>query len=141
MRVDETKVFLFSFKTDQGDVQFPMRAETREEAGEKMQKTLQRMSVELAVDFPKIGSPQGLAAKEPEVIAPTVPSSIPPEVLEMRIDTLLGDMGAGELRGKAKADTVFTWTGHKFEEANYTHIITELELIKTGQKEVPAKKK
>lgn len=140
MRVDETRVFLFTFRTDQGDVQFPMRAETREEAGEKMQKTLQRMQVELAVDFPKIGSAQGLAAKILEPLTDIVPNAVPAEVLELRIDTLLGDMGAAELRGKAKADTVFTWTGYKFEEANYTHIITELELIKTGQKEIPAKK-
>ncbi len=66
---------------------------------------------------------------------------IPPEVLELRIDTLLGDMGAGTLKGKAKADTIKLWTGYDFNEANYTHIVTELELIRTGQKELPVKKK
>lgn len=140
MRLDETKVFLFTFKTDQGDVQFPMRAETREEAGEKMQKTLQRMTVELSMDFPMIAKQSG-AERLQDAVAQSVPMAIPAEVLELRIDTLLADMGAGELKGKAKADTIKLWTEYDFNEANYTHIITELELIKTGQKEVPTKKK
>lgn len=138
MRLDEQKVFLFTFKTDQGDVAFPMRAETAQEAGEKMAKTLERMTIELSMDFPKVQNIPPIAAPEPVL---NVPTSIPPEVLELRIDTLLGDMGAGEIKGKAKADTVKLWTGYDFNEANYTAIITELELIRTGQKEVPTKKK
>ena len=138
MELRETKVFLFTFKTDQGDVQFPMRAETREEAGANMQKTLQRMQVELAVDFPKVQAIPPVNEPEPVL---NVPASIPPEVLELRIDTLLGDMGAGQLKGKAKADTIKQWTTYDFNEANYTSIITELELIRTGQKEIPTKKK
>lgn len=137
MRIDETKIFLFTFKTDQGDVQFPMRAETREEAGNKMQTTLQGMQIELAVDFPKVQS----AAPTETPTEVSIPTAIPPEVLELRIDTLLGDMGGAELKGKAKADTVKLWTGFDFNEANYVFIINELELIKTGQKEVPIKKK
>lgn len=140
MRIDETKIFLFTFKTDQGDVQFPMRAETAQEAGEKMQKTLERMMVELSMDFPKVqNAPVQETLQEAEHL--NVPTVIPPEVLELRIDTLLGDMGGAELKGKAKADTVKLWTGFDFNEANYVNIINELELIKTGQKEVPIKKK
>ena len=137
MRLDETRVWLFTFKTDQGDVQFPMRAETREQAGDQMQKTLQRMQAELAMDFPKT-APIEVAEPEPVLNIPTV---IPPEVLEPRIDTLLGDMGAGALKGKAKADTVKLWTELDYNEANYLGIIHELELIRTGQKEIPVKKK
>ena len=138
MRLDETRVWLFTFKTDQGDVQFPMRAETREQAGDQMQKTLQRMIAELAMDFPKTQPTIEIPTPEPILNVPTI---VPPEVLELRIDTLLGDMGAGALKGKAKADTIKLWTGFDFNEANYTSIITELELLRTGQKEIPAKKK
>ena len=137
MRIDETRVFLFTFKTDQGDVQFPIRAENREQAGNTMQKALQRMQAELAMDFPKT-EPIEVVTPEPALNIPTV---IPPEVLELRINTLLGDMGAGTLTGKAKSDTIKLWTGFDFNEANYTSIITELELIRTGQKEIPVKKK
>ena len=144
MRLDETRVWLFTFKTDQGDVQFPMRAETREQAGDQMQKTLQRMQAELAMDFPKTQPAMELNIPS-DMLTPTValnvPTSIPPEVLELRIDTLLGDMGAGALKGKAKADTIKAWTTYDFNENNYTAIITELELIQSGQKEIPAKKK
>ncbi len=141
MRLDETKIFLFTFKTDQGDIQFPMRADTAQEAGDKMQKTLQKMQVELAMDFPKT-DPKIKEPDHEEVKAIlSAPMAIPPEVLELRIDTLLADMGAGTLKGKAKADTIKQWTGHEFTEANYPQIVVELELIRTGQKEVPVKKK
>lgn len=140
MRIDETKIFLFTFKTDQGDVSFPMRAETKEEAGQKMQQTLGRMAAELAIDFPKVHT-SSTASVEPEAITKTMSTSIPPEVLEMRINTLLGDMGASELKEKAKSETIKLWTGYDFKETNYPRIITELELIRTGQKEVPTKKK
>lgn len=136
MRLDETRVYLFTFKTDQGDVQFPMRSETREEAVEKMQQTLSRMQVELSMDFPKVYN-----VLATPVVETLHYSQVPAEVLELRINTLLADMGAGELQGKAKADTIKQWTDLPFKEENYTKIITELELIKTGQKEVPLKKK
>jgi len=130
MRIDETKVFLFSFKTDEGDVQFPMRASSREEAGDKMLKTLQKMQVELSMDFPKTQ----MEKKVEEILKE--PISIPPEVLEMRIDTLLGDMGAGQLKGKSKSETIKKWTDFDFVEANYTKIIEQLELIQAGKREL-----
>ena len=142
MRIDETKVFLFSFKTDQGDIQFPMRAESRDEAGKKMQQTLQRMNIELSMDFPKIQINQTEMGKNlVDVLNEpiNIPTNIPPEVLELRIDTLLGDMGAGSLKGKAKDDTIKLWTGFDFNGDNYTKIIAELELIQSGKKEIPKK--
>lgn len=148
MRIDEQRLFGFHFKVDEGtipvvngEITIPVRAETKDEAGEKLMKTLAKMQLDLVIDFPRVmGMPEELAKLEEDKSVSPAPTIVPPEVLELRIDTLLGDMGAAELRGKAKADTVFNWTGYKFEEANYTHIITELELIKTGQKEVPTKK-
>lgn len=138
MNLSEAKIFLFTFKTDQGDVQFPMRSETREEAVDKMQLTLQRMQIELSVDFPKVKDVVATPVAPP---IENVPTSIPPEVLELRMDTLLADLGAGQLKGKAKADTVKLWTEFDLNENNYTGIIHELELIQSGQKEVPVKKK
>lgn len=138
MRLDEQKVFLFTFHTDQGDVQFPMRAETREEAADKMQKTLQRMQAEVSIDFPRVARVQPAQEDEKTDTSSLV---VPPEVLVMRIETLLSDLGANELTEKAKAETIKNWTGFPFERTNYTQIINELQLILTGQKEIPSKKK
>ena len=144
MRIDEQKLYGFHFKVDEqvvpvlnGEIVLPIRAETKEDAGEKLTKLLHKMSSEVAMDFPKV---QVLEEVAPEQ-AINIPTTIPPEVLELRIDTLLGDMNVGQLTGKAKADTIKLWTGFDFNEANYTSIITELELIRTGQKEIPTKKK
>lgn len=137
MEIHEERVFLFKFQTDGGDVQFPIRATTREEALDKIQKMLGRIQAEIAMEIPKTIKTETQIPKLESAVSST---PIPPEVLEMRIDTLLGDMGAGQLKGKAKADTIKQWTGIEFTEANYTHIVTELELIRTGQKEIPAKK-
>ena len=144
MRIDEQKLYGFHFKVDEqvvpvlnGEIVLPIRAETKEDAGEKLTKLLHKMSSEVAMDFPKIQVLEGVIPEQ----AINIPTTIPPEVLELRIDTLLGDMNVGQLTGKAKADTIKLWTGFDLNEANYTSIITELELIRTGQKEIPTKKK
>ena len=108
-----------------------------------MQKMLSRIQTEIAMEFPKM-----MVSTSPKIdisgIAPgnivQIPSTVPPEVLELRLDTLLADMGGGQLKGKAKDDTIKLWTGYDNTVENYTHIITELELLKTGQKELPIKK-
>ncbi len=135
MQIDESRVFAFRFRTDDGDLVIPIRGESKQDAVLKMQKLLGRMQAELAMDYPKLEA----IAIPPTPVEEGVPSpmTVPPEVLELRINTLLGDMGAGQLIGKAKADTIKLWTGQEFIEANYTAIVTELELIRTGQKELP----
>lgn len=141
MTIDESKIFAFRFRTDEGELLIPVRAESRQEAGAKMQKLLGRMAAEVAVDFPKIEAVGPLPGPLTKEGVPTTFAVVPAEVLDLRINTLLGDMGAGQLVGKAKADTIKLWTGHEFVEANYSAIITELELLRTGQKEIPTGKK
>lgn len=144
MQWQEEKIFLFKFQTDAGDVQFPVRAQTKEEAADTMQKMLSRIQTEIAMEFPKVVnqdfiSPAGrfVSGKELDKIAGISP--IPPEVLEMRIDTLMLDLGGGQLKGKAKDQTIELWTGLENVEANYTGIVTALEEIKTGVREIPTK--
>lgn len=143
MQWQEEKIFLFKFQTDAGDVQFPVRAQTKEEAADTMQKMLSRIQTEIAMEFPKMAKGEIMVSNELAYDAHKVlgVSPIPPEVLEMRIDTLLGDMGAGQLKGKAKDQTIELWTGLENVEANYTSIVTALEEIKTGIREIPTKKK
>lgn len=141
MELREERVFLFKFQTDAGDVQFPVRAQSKEEAADALQKMLSRIQMEIAMDFPKIVP--GTITKTDSLgskIATVGFSSVPPEVLELRIDTLLGDMGASQLKGKAKDNTIELWTGLENTEANYTGIVTALEEIKTGVREIPVKK-
>lgn len=137
MQWQEEKIFLFKFQTDAGDVQFPVRAQTKEEAADTMQKMLSRIQTEIAMEFPKI-----FVTPTVDVIHhPALASIVPPEVLEMRIDTLMLDLGGGQLKGKAKDQTIELWTGLENTEANYTGIVTALEEIKTGVREIPTKKK
>lgn len=144
MQIFEKKVWIFEFPYEQTTLSIPVKAESKEEAVNILQSLFSKIQTELAMSFPKVQSVPMSPIIEP-VEQPNetmnVPSPIPAEVLELRIDTLIADMGASQLKGKAKADTIKQWTGYDFNEANYTHIITELELIKTGQKEVPVKKK
>lgn len=135
MELREEKVYLFRFQTDAGDIQFPIRAQSKEEAADMIQKMLSRIQTEVAMEFPKIMKPVN---QEQQSIS-NMPSAIPAEVLELKMDTLLSDMGAAGLKDKAKAETVKLWTGFDLKEENYVKIITELELLKSGQKEVPTK--
>lgn len=134
MYIEENKVYLFKFRTDDGEIAIPLRAETQEEAVRKIQSLFARMQTELAMDFPKVQASPDLTGDQSGL---TTPSVIPTEVLEMRLDTLLADLGAGNLTLAAKAQTIENWTGIKYREDNYPKIITELELIKTGAKEIP----
>ncbi len=142
MELREEKVYLFRFQTDAGDIQFPIRAQSKEEAADLLQKMLSRIQTEVAMEFPKVATQvrqQNVGQNEVSQQLHSSINRIPAEVLEMRLDTLLEDMGAVNLKEKAKADTVKLWTGFDLSEENYTKIITELELLKTGQKEIPKK--
>lgn len=144
MQWQEEKIFLFKFQTDAGDVQFPVRAQTKEEAADTMQKMLSRIQTEIAMEFPKmmnVGNKPLQVEDTKAFLGLQKGIGIPPEVLEMRIDTLMLDLGGGQLKGKAKDQTIELWTGLENTEANYTGIVTALEEIKTGVREIPTKKK
>jgi len=132
MEIRENKVYQFIFPYENTDICLPVKAETRDEAIRKLQKFLSNVQTDLAMESPQVAPTTGMVP-----VPGITPGVVPPEVLEMRIDTLLGDMGAGELKGKSRTDTIKAWTGHSYEEKNFTNIIKELELIKTGQKEIP----
>lgn len=139
MRIDESRVFVFQFETnDMGGITFPMRAESREIAAEELKKVLAKIQLELVMEFP-VQSPRTL-----ETALDTTGvdlGGIPYDVLEMRIDTLLGDLGAKNMTPEARSKTVKEWTDIEFKPENFTRIITDLELIASGQKEVPLKPK
>lgn len=139
MDIREEKVYIFKFPYQQTDFTIPVRAETKEQAVDILQKWLSGVQTELAMEFPKVSSPTGIMPMPKGAVIAPMPPAIPPEVLEMRIDTLLGDLGAGQLKGNAKDDTIKLWTDLENKEENYTGIITELEKIQTGTKEVPVK--
>lgn len=135
MRIEENRVYVFSFNTgDHGDLAIPVRGETRELAAARLQQMFANMQTELAMEFPKVSA-------APSAPAEAAPGAIPYDVLEMRIDTLLDDLGTKGLTPEAKAKTIEDWTEKKFEPKNYAAIITELELLASGQKEVPTKPK
>lgn len=141
MRIDESRVFVFNFESIEmgGGCSFPIRGESRENAVEILQKCLSRFQTELAMEFPRtLANPLAKQAEEPAI---TAAGGIPFDVLEMRIDTLLGDLGAKGLDEVARAKTILDWTGIEFKPANFTTIITDLELIASGQKEVSVKNK
>lgn len=140
MRIEENKVYVFTFNTgEHGDLSIPVRGESREQAAQNLQDMFARMQTELAMEFPKTQA--GPLAKQAEEPVMTAAGGIPFDVLEMRIDTLLGDLGAKGLEGEARATTIKEWTGIDFAPGNFTAIITDLELIASGQKEVPVKSK
>lgn len=140
MELREEKVYLFRFQTDAGDIQFPIRAQSKEEAADMIQKMLSRIQTEVAMEFPKVIPTSNTTLNlEDRGVKVFSTNPVPPEVLELKMDTLLSDMGAAGLKDKPKAETVKLWTGFDLKEENYVKIITELELLKTGQKEVPTK--
>lgn len=146
MKIEENRVYVFQFDAQEmgGGCSFPMRGETREAAVEALQKCLGRFQTELAMEFPKVSGPSLSAPASfmgEQVANSASPEGIPPEVLEMRIDTLLADLGGKDLAGIAKAETIKLWTGNELTPVNYAKIITELELIASGQKEITPKKK
>lgn len=138
MQISENKVFVFRFGYEGGDITIPVRADTKEDAVASLQKWMSGIQTELAIEFPRVS-----AAKQSQANAVLPPTSgaVPDEVLEMRIDTLLNDLGAKGLTDAAKAETVKNWTEKELLPKNYPAIITELELIASGQKEVLVKKK
>ena len=143
MQIDEQRVYVFKFPYQNSDFTIPVKAETKQEAVDILQKWLSGVQTDLAIEFPKITPNTTLDTDGKPVNIGNPPmfvgSSIPPEVLELRLDTLLADMGGGQLKGKAKDETIKLWTGYDLIPENYTHIITELELLKTGVKEIPTK--
>lgn len=134
MQIEENKVYLFKFHTDSGELAIPVRAQSSAEAADSLQKMLGRMQTEVALDFPQVLPTMSKGIPQQGAFTTSV---IPDEVLEMKLDTLFGDLGGGDLTPEAKAETIKKWTGHDLTPTNYTKIITDLELIKTGQKEVP----
>lgn len=143
MRIDESRVFVFQFDTsDMGGVTFPMRAAGREEAAHSLQQCLSRMQAELAMEFPKVskGTSTPATGSTNEVQVGQGAAGLA-DILSERIDTLMESLSGGNLLAEAKAKTIKLWTDLDFEEKNFAGIITELELIASGQKKIPAKDK
>lgn len=136
MRIEENRVYVFSFNVgDHGDLAIPVRGETREAAAARLQSMFSQMQTELAMEFPVI---KGVSIQSSELPIPNLaPGGIPPEVLEMRINTLLTDLGASGLTDAAKAQTIKNFTKIDFSPENYPAIISRLEEISAGVEEEP----
>lgn len=136
MRIEENRVYMFTFDTgEMGHLQIPVRGENKEQAVDALQRLLGRIQSELSMEFPRI-SPDVIAPGAAEQVSAAGIGIVPAEVLELRIDTLLSDMGGASLTDAGKAETIKNWTKLAFKPENYPSIITELELIASGQKEV-----
>lgn len=136
MRIDESRVFIFQFDTtDMGGVTFPMRAQSREEAADQLQKCLMRIQSELAMEFPRVAAESTTAGTPISSIQAMsdVPDGLSGVLLE-RIDVLMRDLGGSELAGEAKAKTIKNWTELEFVQENYAKIVHELELVVSGAK-------
>lgn len=119
-----------------GELAIPVRGQSKELAIEALQETLGRMQSELAMETPRTLPSEGGAGVFGQT--GTRPSAVPFEILELRIDTLLADLGGAGLTLEAKAQTIKNWTSVEFAPENFAAIITALEEIKTGMREVPA---
>jgi hypothetical protein len=140
MRIEENKVYMFTFATEHGDIAIPVRGESQSDAADKLQQMFSKFQIEIAMEVPKVSNTHNLEVEQQKAVSAGLPlSAIPAEVLEMRIDVLLSDLGAGQLKGKAKFDIIKKWTNYEVIEENYPKIITELELIQSGTKEIPKK--
>lgn len=157
MRIEENRVFLFTFDTgEMGNIAIPVRGESREEGAQKLKEMFGRMQIELATEFPQVSSVDFYSKSpmnkesllQPGAVQPLpegavlahAPDGLSGILLE-RIDTLMKDLGGGELVGEAKAKTIHTWTELDFVPVNYGAIVHELELFASGAKEVPVKGK
>lgn len=134
MRIDENKVFVFSFDTsDMGSITFPMRGNSREEAADALQKTLGRIQTEIAMEFPKVSSAPATGVQD------VATNAIPSEVIELRIDTILKDMGYEGITDAQKAEAIKNWTDLDYTASNFPEIVNRLQGIATGQIEVKPK--
>lgn len=142
MRIEENKVYVFTFDTgDHGNLAIPVRGETREAAAQRLQQMFGQMQAELAMEVPRIAAGPVQPNQPSTTIAEGAGLEGLSEILVERIDTLMIGLGAAGLTDKAKAETVKNWTELEYSPENYAKIVTELELIASGQKEVPVKPK
>lgn len=143
MRIEENRVFMFTFDTgEMGNIAIPVRGETRQEGAEKLQQMFSRMQTELAMEFPKVMPTAAAigASSEPSAALATAADGLD-EILLERIDTLMESLGAKGLTLEARAKTVLMWTELDLYPPNYSAIVHELELFASGAKEVPVKGK
>lgn len=139
MRVEENKVYVFTFNTgEHGDLSIPVRGESHEVAAHKLQEMFARMQTELAMEFPKTVKASGVPAGTERPELPENAADGLSDILIERIDSLLAGLGGEELVGDAKAKTIENWTELKFTPDNYAKIVHELELIASGAKVIPS---
>lgn len=138
MRIDQQNVFLFTFDTgEMGHVQIPVTAEDRPAAADKLQNIFSKMQTELAMEFPKIAVPSMAI----ENALPPIPTGGLGDILIERIGTLMDSLGGAALTEEGKAVTIKNWTDLEYIPANYSKIVTDLELIQSGKKDIPVKAK
>lgn len=131
MEIFEEKVYLFKFPYENTELAIPVRAQSREEAAEKLKKVVAGIQTDLAMEFPSMGaaSPQTIPA------LPISESGVPALVLDLKIEELLRRLGSKAITDEGKAQTIKKWTELDFVPAHYEKIVEKLENLLNGKKE------
>ena len=139
MRIEENKVFEFKFPYYGVEITIPIRANSREEAGEALKAHFQTWMTELAMEFPKTAptesTPRAAVATDvvhPASVAPE--NNVPSYALELDIETLVKEiMPIKKPKGaNTMMKLVKDWTGFNYSPENYPAIIEELKKVKAG---------
>lgn len=119
MEIDEQHVFRFRFPFLGTEAIFNVVAETRMEAAERIQQWMRDTLTELAISFPKIQA-------EPEV------KEKPKAMEELRIATLIDDLGKYLAIADTTENTIKEWLKMDYEPNNFPLIIDGLEKLKSA---------
>lgn len=125
MQIDESRMFVFRFPYESTELAIPVRANSREEAGEKLQKVLSGIQTDLAMEFPKVHPTIASI-----VSSPSLNGEMPALVQELKIETLMKDMGFTGITDIEKATTIKKWTGLDYMPNNFNAILAALEHLK-----------
>ena len=130
MRIEASQIFTFYFPYEGHELTLPVRAQTREEACQKLLHFFSQWGMEVSMEAPKVAS---VATKIIDTVTP--PSAPNSYVLELDIEQLVKDiMPIKKPKGANSVEKlVKEWTGFPYETQNYPAIIASLQKIKNGQ--------
>lgn len=127
MRIEESKIYEFRFPFHGGELAIPVRAQSREEAGQALRRHLNDFMIELATEFP-LQVPQAVPPTENSA-PPAPPPVVSSYALELQIEEIVKQLMP--LKKPKGAQTipimVKAWTGFEFSPENYLAIIDELK--------------
>lgn len=118
MKIEENKVFIFSFPYENTTLTIPVRGESRADAITNLQKFLSSVQVDLSMESIPVNTPR----ESP------VDNFIPPEVKELQIIALLEKLAQfGVKHGKTTQESVEKLLKMEYKPESYAVIIEQLE--------------